>query len=490
MRRLSCTLLSCAAVGLLASPARAQANYDGVELGGRTAMMGGAGVARGSDGATAFINPAGLARIPGESFSFQTVAVSAGIRYLPDLLDPSGTLGLGQSAMPSYSLRILPNTFCLFLDGPPREKSSPRSRHKYGVCAADTESDALLLTQNVAGALGNNSTGVSNQTGLKWARSTLALSWALQFGMKTSIGVTARVENSRFEDFSGVASYQITGGLADQNTLTQNRAAQSWDAGVVVGVSHQFSKTGTIGASLSSPSQHFYGIYRATEAFSAGESGTQTLVQDLGDFQYNQPTNFRLGIAFAWPKFNFEVDGSLYLPTSRLALAKFDRTYLATQGQSVLAHEAFRGQLKESGNTVVNFMAGMEAFVAPDFSLVAGLQSNFSALGQLDLGTASNTLFRQRKSGAHASIGVVSYGAAGSLLLGLRGYYLGGEFLVGDPASGGPGFTSVSQSEIGLSVVVSGQISFEAVRDTAIRAAAPLTKLPKAFSEEEEERDQ
>src|SRR5690606_37357065 len=62
--------------------ARAQSNYDAAVLGGRAAMMGGASTARGSDGAVLFTNPAGITRIPGESFSFGTVAAAFSQRFV------------------------------------------------------------------------------------------------------------------------------------------------------------------------------------------------------------------------------------------------------------------------------------------------------------------------------------------------------------------------------------------------------------------------
>ncbi len=476
---------------LWCAPGHAQANYDGVNLGGRTAMMGGAGVARGSDGATAFINPAGLARIPGESFSFQTVAVRLSGRHLSGQFDPSNTLGLARTKGDSLSVNILPNTFCLFLDGPPREASSPRSRHKYGVCAADTESDAFLLSSNVReGLLGAQEQGVSHTTRLKWARSTLALSWALQLAPATAIGVTARIDNSRLEDQTSVTSYAIDGMDARLYTLDHSRVTSSWDASVTVGLSHQLSKVATIGASLSSPSQHIYGHYQGTMAFSSAATGEQILVQDVGDFRYNQPTNLRLGVAFAWPIFNFELDASLFAPSGELATALFNRSVVVSESGVLGPRVQGREQLAEAARPIANIMLGMEAFVAPDFSIIAGAQTDFSALKNRSIranseGAANpaDVMFRQRKSGVHASLGVVSYGAAGSLLLGLRGNYSRGELLAGDPGGGTPRLTPISQEEWGVGFVVSGQISFEAVRDTAIRAASPLRRIPEVLEE-------
>ena len=175
----------------LAPSTFAQANYDGINLGGRTAMMGGAGVARGSDGATAFINPAGLARIPGESFSFSTFAVELAGRRVGGLLDPDGSLGVQGTDSSTLSVGLLPQTFCLFLDGPPRDHTSVRSRHKYGMCAQETEGDSFLFANNVRSAL--DQTGISQTNRLRWSKSTVALTWAFQLLPETAIGVTARL---------------------------------------------------------------------------------------------------------------------------------------------------------------------------------------------------------------------------------------------------------------------------------------------------------
>jgi hypothetical protein len=76
---------------------------------------------------------------------------------------------------------------------------------------------------------------------------------------------------------------------------------------------------------------------------------------------------------------------------------------------------------------------------------------------------------------------VASYSPSGSLILGLRGMYATGGVLSAGAPGGAPTFMVFPQNEWSISLVVSGQISFEAVRDTALRAAGPL--LPKATVE-------
>jgi hypothetical protein len=113
--------------------------------------------------------------------------------------------------------------------------------------------------------------------------------------------------------------------------------------------------------------------------------------------------------------------------------------------------------------------------------VLVGVQTDFSALENRQDQRPADTLFRQRKDAVHASIGAATYGKAGSLLLGLKGFLAGGEILMADAAAPAPSFVSVSQSEWGLSLVVAGQISFESVRDTAARATRPLKAVPSAL---------
>jgi hypothetical protein len=460
------------ALWLAAPRALAQANYDGVNLGGRTAMMGGAGVARGSDGATAFINPAGLARIPGESFSFSTFAVKLSGREVSGVLDPDDELGLENPDSATLSVGLWPQTFCLFLDGPPRDHTSVRSRHKYGMCAVDTEGDSFLFASN-ARTLGNTA-GISQTNRLRWAKSTLALAWAVQLLPETAVGVTVRGDASRLEDQSSSTTFD-TEGTANLHTLEQTRTSVSWDVGVILGLTHQVSRIVTLGASLSSPSQHIYGFHDGTEAFSTtlGQSGS--LVQDVGGFRYSPPTNLRLGLGFAWPAVNFEVNASYYSGSSQLAVANFDRFRIGSaDGEIIGGGTTEKAEIVERARPIVNFMAGAEFFLAPDFSVLVGAQTDFSGLPARQAAAPADVLFRQSRDVYHASVGIARYSSSGSLLLGLRGGYATGTVLGPGSSPTVPTFAVFPQTEWSISLVVSGQISFEAVRDTALRAATPL----------------
>ena len=182
----------------------------------------------------------------------------------------------------------------------------------------------------------------------------------------------------------------------------------------------------------------------------------------------------RLGLSFSWPSLNVEVNGFFYGAQEVLSETRFDRTTFQVNDNQLSGTLKSRGRIAEHGQPVTNLAIGLEKFLEPDFALLAGVQTDFSGLDPRQTRRPADTLFRQRKDAVHASLGVASYGRSGSLLLGLRGYYAAGEILMADASVTEPLFVALPQSDFGLSLVVSGQISFESVRDTALRATGPL----------------
>lgn len=458
-------------------PSFAQANYESVQLGGRTAMMGGAAVASGEDQATAFINPAGITRIPGESFSFSTFAASFKSRTIQNAMDPSGTLGLSGTSVNQMQLRILPNTFCLFLNGPPKDSFSSRSRHKYAICASATEREEFDFTRNQSQSSdgGRTRSGIAQASSMDFVRSTMALAWGLELNKNTSLGVTARVDNTILQDRTSSTTFEGSEGMGEMHSLSLNRDAWSWDTSLVIGLTANISRVVTLGASLTTPSLHLLGSYVGQSSVANSGNEPHVLVQDIGDFRYNHPGGLRLGLSFNWPRFLLEIDGSFYAPQRKLAQASFDRDITGVSSEGELADAAPRGTITERGRPVTNLAIGMEYFLDRSFSVIAGAQTDFSGLQSRTNSYIRDVLFRNRKDAMYLSVGVGKYGKTGRLLLGLRGEYASGKVLIADAAPTRPSFVALPQNEWGLSLIVSGRISFQAVRDAAARVAEPLT---------------
>ncbi len=484
-------MLGAVVVSLLLAPrdALAQANYEGIQLGGRTAMMGGAAVVGGQDQATAFINPAGITRIPGQSFSFSTVTLDLNSRTIDSALDPSGSLQLSDPSSGELKLRIVPNTFCLFLDGPAEDELSRRSRHKYALCAATTEREEFSFTENRSDNLGADGrlNGIGHSTRMSFLRSTLASSWGLRLSRDTNIGVTARVGNTRLKDSTTATAYASSGGTGEAQMAQLARNAWSWDTSLVLGITSNISRVVTVGASLTTPSQHLFGEFVGMSSVASSFSKESLISQEDGDFRYNQPGSVRLGLAFTWPRFILEVDGSFYAPQAQLARASFGQVTSVLTASGEFSSQSQRNTIAEKGKAVTNLAVGMEYFMEPDFSVVAGLQTDFSGLHERQNSLPQEVLFRQSKDLYHASLGVSSYGERGRLLLGLRAQYGEGSILIADVSSRTPSLVALPQHEWGLSLVLSGRISFSNVRDTAVRAATPLTNLPDVWEESEDE---
>jgi hypothetical protein len=470
-------------------PATAQSNFEGAQLGGRTTMMGGATVATGADEATAFVNPAGITRIPGQSFSFSTFAVNLAYRHIESPLDPSGTMNIEQPDASKVSLRVIPNTFCLFLDGPPRDHFSGRSRHKYSLCAAATEREKLKLTQNrFEPGAGGSFQGVSQSTEVDFVRSTVALSWGISLDKSTSLGVTLRTDNTRFQDYSTGTSFGAEGSMGSYQAVSLARETWSWDTSLIIGLTSNISRVVTLGAALTTPSQHIVGKYTSQAMVSLGTDRGYGVLQDDGDFRYNHPGSLRLGMAFSWPRFTVEVNGSFYGPQSQRARANFDRRLVGFDPDNATETELGRGSVSEKGRAVTNLSLGAEYFLSSDFSVLGGMGTDFSGLHKRQDQELGEVLFRQRRDGAFASLGVSSYGRRGRLLLGLVGQYSWGQVLIADPSLAVPSFVALPQSLWSFSFVISGQINFTTVAEVAERAATPLTNLgsdpPKSQAEE------
>lgn len=474
-------------------PAAAQANYESLQVGGRTGMMGGTAVAAGADQATVFLNPATITRIPDQSFSFSTFTAQVRNRSIEGALNPSGSLSLESPDVNQLKLRIQPNTFCLFLDGPPKDDYSGRSRHKFGMCVAATEREEMEFTKNNAGVneAERAAIGSAYSTNYNWVRSTMALSWALQLDRDTSIGVTSRIDNARLNDQTSANIYAELGDLGGLRSMSHSIEAWSWDTSVVIGFTHFLSRRVTLGVALTTPSQHLFGRH-------VGMSSTSTtgevseIIQDNGDFRYNHPGSLRMGFAFTWPRLQLGLDASFYGPQRDIARANFDRTSATYSDAGEVVETARaegtveRASVTDSGRPVTNLGVGLEYFLQPDVSLVTGVQTDFSGLHPRQDTEARDVLFRQTKDAVHAALGFTTYGEAGRLLMGVRGHYARGTALVADPSVPDPLFIALPQWEWGLNFVVSGSLTFTAVRQAADKAIAGPSPKKKSSEKTDE----
>jgi len=454
---------------LVSREARAQANYDGAVLGGRTTMMGGAAVARGSDGAVLFLNPAGITRIPGESFSFGTVALSYSHRFYSGASDPDGKFQFPQPQTNQLELRVLPNTFCLFLDGPHKDSYSQRSRHKFGLCVADLEQENILINDNRA----SDDAIASLASRSEFKRTSSVATWGIELWRGTSVGVSARLDNSGLDDTTNAE--QILPDESHVMAMTHSRRGLSWDTSITLGISHLIGDHLTLGASVTTPSQHIIGWHDGADSVFDPSTGTSTLTQEEGDYAYSVPASIRLGLALSWPRVNFEIDGHFYAAEDALSRARFTRSEFQTSSSgSVVDVTSGRYEVTERARPVTNLSIGLEAFLQRDFSVLAGIQTDFTALYPRHDQPASETMFRQERDAVSATLGVATYTRRGTILLGLRGTYSEGTILMPDPSGTSAAFFALPQTRYSVSVVLSGQLSLEGVRDTAMRAAAPL----------------
>jgi len=127
---------------------------------------------------------------------------------------------------------------------------------------------------------------------------------------------------------------------------------------------------------------------------------------------------------------------------------------------------------------------GVEVPIRPTWSIVSGVLTDFGGLRQRQNGTlVDENLFRNRIDSVHASLGVAWTPRAGSVLLGVRGFYGEGEMAVTDQRVIPPPRVAAPQSQWGLSLVVSGQLTLELLAEAdptglVKKAAGPAAAAP------------
>src|SRR5262249_44534594 len=155
--------LAALAASLVAPYAVAQGNYRATPAGGRSALMGGTGIAMGRDGAAAFLNPATIADIEDTTLAFSVNFYSFSRTRLTNFFQPRGAeqAVFGDLRLPEATLResrfdALPSTLCLFLtlkEGRieedrkrPDDVGPTRGRQKIAACLGTLERQELSDT--------------------------------------------------------------------------------------------------------------------------------------------------------------------------------------------------------------------------------------------------------------------------------------------------------------------------------------------------------
>jgi hypothetical protein len=482
-RALAAGAVLAAAAGA-ARPCFAQANHRTTPLGGRSILMGGTGVALARDGSAPFLNPATMVRITDRRIAFSVNIYSLTLVNLSGWYRPSAPSLGGVDVVPGERTKVqdiafdgLPSTLCLFLLDPPggdatgagaksevdsfaRPTRARAGTKKLALCFGDAERHDFGLFGDERQAAGAAAALQASSTIHRWRRFVLGPSFAYALSDEVVVGASAFAQYGIFRGLwsSDVRVDDGAGGVTVTSFDHLARGREFSLAGVV-GLTYRRGDV-TLGLSAAPPNLSIAGSASAHRFVRDAQDQTLAWVGG-GKFSTGLPWRLNLGAGLERGDTTYELNVGLSAPTRRAYRARLEGS-LASGPDGALP---FARSDSERGRPVVNVAAGVEHFIWPSFSLLAGVGTDFSAVpkGALDRDHAF-PFFTDRTSRATFSFGFGSYGAGGELLGGVELDYGWGSRLGVDSYRDSPDFAVARQRSYGLLFVLSGTQSVRALR--------------------------
>jgi hypothetical protein len=470
---------------LVSTSAAAQGNYQASPLGGRSALLGGTGVATGVDGAAPFLNPASIVRIADQRIAFSARFFRLSERTLvgmhqPSAVDPAyGPLDLPNTTVKSTSLRTVPDTTCFFFSRSRGGAGQRAGRYKLALCLARTQDHAFDLTAlNYTGQSAGRRVNQSQSLRESWGSWSFGPTFALQVTEKLAVGASLNVARTRHQTISSVATIaqDLASNAAVASAYQSADSGHSWDGIAQLGVTYILSQRVVLGASLVAPSVHFQGSYRASED-TRFESDTSSLSHwgGEGSFLVRHPMRIALGVGADFGRWRLEADGFFHTGAAPFARAELEREQVVASAGQVVQRSTTQLTRSESAKPVVNAGFGAEYFLSRNLGLLGGLASDLSALHRPPSGVNEGRLFHSRFNGGYASVGISSYTDFGDLVFGLRSGYRQGEFTVVNGFAQTAERDRITAREWELMLIIAGRISLNTVAEAAKHVTTTVT---------------
>jgi hypothetical protein len=432
--------------------------------------MGGTGVADGKDSAVALQNPASTVGIEGTSFAFSTFFIQLTSRWVNPQQDQLPELDLRRAQFDQTELRVLPNSTCLFFDVR-KVPNQRKGHHKGNICLAEPENQSFELATTVLAEAVNGRGGFQQRfVAQVYSKKVYSIGWATSLSEQISIGFNPMLEEVGYKDMEGIQTVltddaALSDALgADGRSLSNiiTGRAGAFALSVLAGVQWRLSDDFVFGASLHTPSLHVTGSYEGHRSSESVSSSVEQYVQEKGSARFTYPMRIALGIAGKVKGITFEADGYFHGGRDDFAVINATRQFV-TVDDGIITEAASEPTVYQEGvRPVVNVGVGAEIPLSSSWAIVTGLLTDFSGLRPRQSGSSlDETLFRSRLDAVHGSLGVAWTPRAGSVLMGMRGFYGEGEMAIADPRQAPPLRLAAPQAQWGLSFVLSGQLTLE-----------------------------
>lgn len=497
MIRRACIAAGCVIATLAcAGPALAQATFQSQPIGGRSALMGGTGIALGRDGGGPFLNPATITHVDDSGVAFSVNFYSFQYSNLTDFHQPGnassskyGNLSLPSPSLNSSRLDALPSTLCLFLtignwgDNRRLDEREPhphrKGHRKLAACVASPERAAFGAT---ASGYAGDSAGVhvSQATSVNqfWNRVYVGPSYSAYVSDTVALGASLHgVGTITSSTWSVDTVLYDTSGNGSSSSYATAMSAYSVELEAVLGMVWHIDDKQTLGLSLSTPSLHLFGHYDGTASVQAVDGTTgATLTTASGGYRTPLPIRVGAGLGAEIGRGQIEADMNAYIPVTYLARADVQASQtVVTGGAATLSTPA--QTLTVSGRPIVDAGLGFETFLSPGFSLLFGGRTDLSAVDPLPASPPIGTLAQTRMQRVAGSFGLGSYGDGSELLFGTELSFGWGKSIAVDSLVSPPALALVQQRTFGAMLVVAGGVSLTSVKRT-LRDLQNVVRIP------------
>jgi hypothetical protein len=287
---------------------------DRMPIGGRTATMGGAAVAAGNDSAMPYLNPAGLAGVPGGVFGISaTIYGYQRLRvdhyFLPAGYDPQASYGTPvarQNEMSSSVFMELPSSIMYFARS---GKLSPATDYKLGLALVSPEVERREMVGNYLGTFPQSSGILNESLGVSLRRTDYYVGPSVAFGVGESLrlGLSAFAYYSRTSNVTARAYDLSIQSIAAAGGQRMSLATTQESVGFVPVVGLQVSPASHfwLGAGIALPSLPLWGRHQevgSVDAYLPDANGNEIHQRldtvSLGEYRQESPLRTTLGVAW------------------------------------------------------------------------------------------------------------------------------------------------------------------------------------------------
>ena len=454
---------------------------DTLPLGGRTAGMGGAGIAFGSDSAMPYINPAGITRVPGNVLSlslsvYNQAKYTVMDYYLPgdvDTTTPSfgSEYNYDQEYLVSSGFVGFPGSLCYFmhLGGGVAHFSIIVPRYERQAFEGD-----LRLTYTNTGFGGSAEFKISDSIIFQRTEYYIGPGYGVRMG-NLRLGASAfilyrsilnSVDNTSLttSELYGPA-YYVTGNNSGYGE------GNSFSFVTILGMQYEMSSSLSLGMSLALPAMHLYGTYK--NSFRGQQSSPDQFgVNDVLDIQrgegeiaYRKPMKLRAGLGYEKPKkWSFALDMEYIFKKNNTVTG--DVTYKIWEYENEIPLNYYEEDVDSENGTdsALNLYLGVEYYLNPAWVLRAGLFMMPSTTEELDTESPNDILtFKIDRYGVSLGLGNITGDTETSY--GLLFIYGAGETVADDAFSdlSIPEYTTVYVNHYMIAFFVSGSVDFSEI---------------------------